>query len=175
MFDEPNICIQNTILYLKYKKKVGSFWALYLMGIKSISDIKFTLGILVVQTLLGIISSFLSNQLIMQNETIDFHILICTIIICNLDKPILKIINLWLYPKSNYERRLISKRIADWVHNIFNQSNLLYLDLHQKDQFHTISNNMQIDLNNNCDSKLGNNENNKGQDKLQIENNNDKS
>jgi ABC-type lipoprotein export system ATPase subunit len=122
MFDEQNICIQNTILYLDYKKKVGSFWALYLMGIKSISDIKFTLSFLAIQTLLGIISSFLSNKLIMQTKSIDYHILICTIIICNLDKPILKIINLWLYPKSNFERRLISKRIADWVHNIFNQS-----------------------------------------------------
>jgi ABC-type multidrug transport system fused ATPase/permease subunit len=92
------------------------------MGLKSPLDIKYILGILVIQMLLGFVSTFLSNQLLMKSDSININVLILTIIICNLDKPILKLIKLWLSPESNRERRMISERIANWVLTVFNES-----------------------------------------------------
>jgi ABC-type multidrug transport system fused ATPase/permease subunit len=117
-----NIHILNTQHYLKYKKCIGSFWSLYLLGLKSIVDIKYTILILIINMILGLISMYLYNQLFMDIDTITKPMLITTIIICNLDNPFLKFVKFLFNQKSNKERYIISENIVNWMLYVFNIS-----------------------------------------------------
>ena len=114
--------MDTTDLYLYYKSYIGSFWALYLIGLRSIFDLKYTLSIMIIQMILGLLTSYLSNELLLNYETIEINNLIISIIICNLEGPILKIIDLYLGLKCNEERRIISVKTTNWILKIFNES-----------------------------------------------------
>ena len=111
----------TTQRFIENSKRMGSFWALYLMGIRSPLDIKMTLLILTLQMVCGLVVVYQTNRLLLSQE-IDTHELMTTVVIVCLEQPINAMINMWLSPRSNSERLKISERIVKWVVHVFDRS-----------------------------------------------------
>lgn len=111
----------TTQRFIENSKRMGSFWALYLMGIRSPLDIKMTLLILTLQMVCGLVVVYQTNRLLLSQE-IDTHELMTTVVIVCLEQPINAMIDMWLSPRSNSERLKISERIVKWVVHVFDRS-----------------------------------------------------
>jgi ABC-type multidrug transport system ATPase subunit len=107
--------------YSENKKYFSSFWALYLVGINNLYDIKYTLTIFIIQIIIGMVATYFSNKLLM-NDSINTTLLIYTIIICSCNRSIVKLSTVLLSGKANRERLMISERIASFVNKEFNNS-----------------------------------------------------
>lgn len=113
----------TTRRFITNSDRWGSFWALYLMGIRSPNDIRYTLIILTLHMVCGLAVVYQTNRLILsRHDTITTHELITTIIIVCLELPINTMITAWLSTRSNYERLQISERIVNWVVHVFDRS-----------------------------------------------------
>jgi len=108
--------------FLANKRRFDSFWALYLMGVSSIFDIKYTVLLLTMQMMCGVITVYQTNQLMLSANTITINMLLFAVIVQMLEKPANLLVYVWLSPQSNAERLLISERITDWVHQRFNRA-----------------------------------------------------
>ena len=103
---------------------MSHFWAIYLLGVDDIYCVKYTLIIIIAQLLIGIITTFLSNKIIMINdkENISMNAFVIIIIICNMEKTITQLFNKLMMPLSNNEKRKISAKIITWIEKVFNDS-----------------------------------------------------
>lgn len=105
-------------LYIKNKKYVGSFWALCLVGIRNIMDIKYLIIETIINLIIQIVLSYYTNIIIIEKISLPKNILMILLIIYS--AKILFVINKWLFYRIILSERLsISKRIGNYVNNLY--------------------------------------------------------
>jgi len=119
----------NTVnTYIKLRNKVGSFWALYFIGIENIYSLKFSILTLLQSIILSIIFSYSMNKIIIMNrgsnsentsELNYFHLYwLC---VCTFIQIVESITTILLEKPTTHEKNMIARRV-------FNFANILYLE-----------------------------------------------
>jgi len=119
----PSLSNMTTQRFIKNTNRWGSFWALYLTGIRSLLDIRYTLLILLLQMACGLVVVYHTNRLVLSRTlTISDDALRTAVIIICLEQTINSVITLLFSPRSTSERLQIAERIVNWVVHVFDRS-----------------------------------------------------
>lgn len=106
-------------IYSTNKQRFGSFWGLYLVGIKSIFDLKYSIGQLLVTLSMQFIVTLYTNEIIINtNNQLDGRLIFNAIIIC-IAKITMSIVAHQFTRIILTERLQISQRIATYINQLY--------------------------------------------------------
>jgi ABC-type multidrug transport system fused ATPase/permease subunit len=110
--------MSNLPAYIRYREYVGSFWGLYLVGITSIRDLKYSISQLAFSITIEFAITYYTNQLIISKEVSAYWMAILIVICCS--GKIVRSIGSYLFERGIQAERLgISTRIGTYVNDLY--------------------------------------------------------
>jgi len=112
------ITMSSVQAYQTNKLYFGSFWGLYMIGIKSIFDLKYSIGQLAFSLVIELLITFYANQIIFEKNITSDRLITLILVYCisKIFRPIIS----YLFEKQVMKERLvISQRIDTYVNHLY--------------------------------------------------------